>query len=234
MTRRGRDVGYAGGAEDAAVTVDVGGRAEGFLEIVGEFDGGAAIGFVEFADEAERIERCRHRGLQSRKSLVSRVPQPALKRMRRRGSQRRIVEEIGCVAEIGRAERHCETRREISMQAENGIHVQGVGSDEKFLLRIAMVLFKPGDVLVAGDVGIFAVGALAGPASNPVRSIAKELRGAEGIGKKDEQFAAIGLLPKFEEAILRAVSVPLRSLASAARAMGSSCALVPMASRSCL
>lgn len=50
------DIGYAGGAKDAAVALDVGGGAQGFLEIVGEFDGGAAIGFVELADEAEWIE----------------------------------------------------------------------------------------------------------------------------------------------------------------------------------
>ena len=46
------DISNAREAEDAAVALDFGRRAERFLEIVGEFDRWVAVGIVEFANEA--------------------------------------------------------------------------------------------------------------------------------------------------------------------------------------
>jgi hypothetical protein len=54
LPRLGADggVGYAGEAEEVPVVVDFFGWAEGFLEVVGEFYGGAAVGVGEFANQA--------------------------------------------------------------------------------------------------------------------------------------------------------------------------------------
>src|SRR5208283_1760948 len=114
-----------------------------------------------------------------------------------------VVEKIAGLAKIRGGGAIAKSSSEVSMQAEDRVDVQRVRSDEKFLLRIALVLLQPGDVFVTGHVGVLAVGALPGPRRHPVRSVAEELRSAERIREQDEQFAAIGLLPKFQEAVLR-------------------------------
>ena len=48
--------GDAGEAEYFSIAFDLRGGTEGFEKIVGEFDRGAAISIVEFADQADGIE----------------------------------------------------------------------------------------------------------------------------------------------------------------------------------
>ena len=94
---------------------------------------------------------------------------------------------------------------------------------------------QPGDVLVAGHERVFGVDALAGPVGDPVGGVLEELGGAEGVGEEDEELVVVALTPELEDVVLRGVGGRRRCLeARAAMAMGSSWALVPMASRSCL
>jgi hypothetical protein len=94
--------------------------------------------------------------------------------------------------------------------------------------------FQPCDIFVAGHIGILAVDALAGPIGGPVGRTFQKLRGAESVRQHDPDRAFVSLLPQFEHAVLRKLSEHSSSGASAARTMGISCALVPIASRSCL
>src|SRR5580700_2085144 len=90
----------------------------------------------------------------------------------------------------------------MGVQTEDGVDIQGVRGDETLLTRIAVAFLKPSDVLVASEKRVFAVSTLAGPIGDPVWGILKELGGAIGVGEQDEQFAAVGLLPELEEAVL--------------------------------
>ena len=124
---------------------------------------------------------------------------------------------------------------EVVVQGDDVVDVEAVGGDEALAAGILAALQQPGDVLVAGDEGVFGVDALAGPVGDPVGCALEELGGAEGVGQRDEEFAAVALLPEFEDAILRRAELFVcAGEAIAASAMGSSWALVPMASRSCL
>ena len=62
---------------------------------------------------------------------------------------------------------------------------------------------QPGNVFVAGHVGILAVDTLAGPVGHPVRRVAQELRGAEGVRQKNQQLALVTLLPQLQQTVLR-------------------------------
>ena len=57
------------------------------------------------------------------------------------------------------------------MQTENLFHVERVAGDETLLARIVPVALDPGDVFIAGYVGVFAVNALTGPISHPLRRV---------------------------------------------------------------
>ena len=124
---------------------------------------------------------------------------------------------------------------EVGVEGEDLLDVEGVGGDEALGARVAAAGLEPGDVLVAGEEGILAVAALAGPVGDPVGGAGEELGGAEGVGEQDEELAVVALLPELEDAVLGGVEgASSVGGARAARAMGSSWALVPMASRSCL
>lgn len=92
-----------------------------------------------------------------------------------------VVEKITGLAKIRRGGAIARSSSKVSMQADDRVDVQRIRSDEEFLLWVALVLLKPRDVFVTGDIGVLAVGALPGPGRHPVRSITEELRGAESI-----------------------------------------------------
>ena len=108
------------------------------------------------------------------------------------------------------------------MQAKNLLDVERVGGDQPFLAGIAPRALEPGDVFVAGDVGIFAVDALSGPVGDPVGRVAPETawcrmcRAAESAARPGS-FAATA-----QACDIGAHSVPRHRVASAAIAMGSS------------
>ena len=93
---------------------------------------------------------------------------------------------------------------------------------------------QPRDVFVPGDIGILAVDALAGPIGRPVRRAFQKLRGAEGVGQHDAQLAVVGSAATSRARDTAKPSAIRHPGASAASTMGISCALVPIASRSCL
>ena len=84
---------------------------------------------------------------------------------------------------------------EVMVQLENLLHIQSIRRDEALLARVAATRLEPADVLVTGDDGVLGVDALAGPVGDPIRRAFEELRGAEGVWQKDEQLAAVALLP---------------------------------------
>ena len=91
------------------------------------------------------------------------------------------------------------------MQLENLLDIEAVGRDEALLARVAAARVEPADVLVSGDDGVLGVDALAGPVGDPVGRALEELGGAEGVWQKDQQLAAVALLPKLQHAVLRGV-----------------------------
>src|SRR4029077_12438100 len=101
------------------------------------------------------------------------------------GSPLFFVREIAGVAEIGGSVTRVDLSGKVGVKAEDGVGVEAIGGDEEFLARVATSFFQPGDVFVAGEERILAVGALAGPIGHPIGSVVEELRGAESVGQKD-------------------------------------------------
>ncbi len=172
------------------------------MEVVGEFDGGAAVDIVEFADQAERIEAGISQRVTIAKIIGEQSAPASAEADAAAGEPFFFVEEIGGLAEIGRLRAVLERAGKVGVELEDGVSIERVGGDEEFLAGIAAAGFEPGDVLVTGEEGILAVGALAGPVGDPVGSILEELGRAEGVRKDDEELTVIGLLPEFEEAVL--------------------------------
>ena len=145
-----------GAAEGVAVAGDFGGGAGGFAGVVGELDGGDAVGAGEFADE-------------------------------RNGGEGVFVAGVAVAEVVGeqRAPAGGETDAavEVLVEADDVVDVEAVGGDEALLARVFAALQQPGDVLVAGDEGIFGVDALTGPMRDLVGRAFEKLRGAEGVGE---------------------------------------------------
>src|SRR5208282_529018 len=110
---------------------------------------------------------------------------------------------IGGGAEVFYVDADSQLSAKIGVQAENVIHVEGVGSDQALLLRISAARLEPLNVFIAGDVGILAVDALARPVGRPVGSMLEKLRGSKSIRQHDAESAFIGALPQLEDAVLR-------------------------------
>ena len=83
------------------------------------------------------------------------------------------------------------------------VGVHAVGKHQKFLAWIAALLLPPPDDLLACRDRRQAVRAEAGPVRHPVRRVAQESLGAEGVGQGDQQVASIGVPPLIEDAIRR-------------------------------
>src|ERR1700679_3456803 len=92
---------------------------------------------------------------------------------------------------------------EVVVELDDGGGVEAVGGDEALGAGVLAAGLKPGDVLVAGEEGVFGVDALAGPVSYPVGCVGEELGGAEGVGEEDEELVVVGLTPEFEDVVLR-------------------------------
>src|SRR6185437_8579996 len=92
---------------------------------------------------------------------------------------------------------------EVGVQSQDHIHIEPVRSNKALTARIAATLLQPCDVLVAREKRVLAIYTLTGPVGNPVRCVFEELRGAKRVGQQDEEFALVGLLPKFEHPVLR-------------------------------
>ena len=144
------------------------------LQVIGEFHRRPAVGLGELADQADGIEPSSPCGLQPRKSLVSNVPHPALKRMRGSGihllSSRKSLRSL----KIRRRRAVAHRPAKIRMKAEDLLHIQGVRSDEQLLPRRRAPCRQPRDVFVTRQEGIFAVDALARPIRHPIRCIVAE------------------------------------------------------------
>ncbi len=83
------------------------------------------------------------------------------------------------------------------------IDIHAVGKNQQLLLGIAALLLPPFYDFFAGRDRRRAVRAKAGPIGDPFRRIAQERFGAEGIGKRDQKVAAIGVAPLIENTIWR-------------------------------
>ena len=100
------------------------------MEIVGEFDGGAAIGFVEFANEAERIERVVGARIAITK-IVSEERAPAsAERDASAGEPTVWVEEFAGLAKIERLGAIARSAGEVGVESEDGVDIESIGSDE--------------------------------------------------------------------------------------------------------
>ena len=141
-----RDFGLDGGVEDAAVAGDEVGGAGGFAGVVAEFDRGDAVGAGEFADERDGFEGVFVAGMAAAE-VVGEERAPA-------GGETDAAVEVG--VELG-----------------DGGGVEGVGGDEALGVRVFAAGFEPGDVLVAGEEGVFGVDALAGPFGRPLGAWAR-------------------------------------------------------------
>lgn len=198
-------------AEDAPVALDLLGRAERLVEVVRELDGGTAIDLVELADKAEGIETAIALRVAVAEIVGEQCAPACAETDAGLGEPLLRIEKVGGAAEICGGGAVEEPAGEPGVKAENLVHVERVGGDEELLAGVAAPLLQPRDVFVPGDVRVLAVGALAGPVGDPVRRTTEELGGAEGVGQEDEQFAVIGLLPEFEEAILRGPALLVRA-----------------------
>ena len=135
-----------GGVEDAAVAGDEVGGAGGFAGVVGELDGGDAVGAGEFADQRDGLEGVFVAGVAAAE-VVGEEGAPA-------GGETDAAVEVG--VELG-----------------DGGGVEAVGGDEALGAGILAARIEPGDVLVAGEEGVFGVDALAGPLGYPVGGVGR-------------------------------------------------------------
>src|SRR5206468_4241167 len=109
-----------------------------------------------------------------------------------------IVGEIGAPAEAD-----ANPAGKMPMDIFDRANVHRVRKHQKFVLWVLALLPPPRDDFLAGRDGRRAVGTKAGPAGNPFRRIAQEGLGAEGVGKRNQKVAAIGVAPLTENAIGR-------------------------------
>src|SRR5579859_3032177 len=203
LLRYYRRFGDAGEPEDALVTLDFSARTERFLEIVGKLHGGPAVGVVELADQAQRVEIHAAVGI-AVAEIVGQQRAPARAEAdAAAGRPLLFVHEVAGLAKIGGSISRMNFSGKMGVQAKNCVGVKPIRGDKKFLTRVAAAFFEPGNVFVAREKRILAVRALTGPVRHPIRSVVEELSGAESVGKQDEQFALIGLLPHFQQAVLR-------------------------------
>ena len=173
-----------GGVEGSAVAGDEVGGAGGLVGVVREFDGGDAVGAGEFADERDGVEGFLTGGRAAGVAVA------------------KVVGEEGAPAGG-----ETDAAVEVVVEVDDGGGVEAVGGDEALGARILAALEEPGDVFVAGEKGIFGVGALTGPVGYPVGCAFEELGGAEGVGQKDEELVVVALTPEFEDFVLRGAEV---------------------------
>src|SRR3546814_5882237 len=85
--------------------------------------------------------------------------------------------------------------------------IEAVGEDDGFLHRIFTALPPPVHEFRSGLDRLFAVRSRPLPPTDPVGSVFEKLGGAEGVGKRDAQIIAIGVLPVLEHLIGRIAQV---------------------------
>src|SRR5215468_491066 len=150
--------------------------AERFLKIVGQLDRGVALGIVELANQVKGVKRSVGLGAAIAKIVGQKRAPAGAETDAALGSPLAGIEKIGRAAKVRRLGSVAHGPGEMRVQAQEGVHVEGVGSDEALLTRVAAALLEPGDVLVASQVRILAVGALPRPGGDPFRSVAEKLR----------------------------------------------------------
>ena len=120
-------LGDAGEAEDALVALDFSAGAKSFLEIVGKFYGGAAVGIVELADQAEGIEI--HATVRiAIAEIVGQERAPAgAETNAAAGGPLFPIEKVAGLAEIGGSVACVNFPGEMGVQGENSVGVEAVG-----------------------------------------------------------------------------------------------------------
>src|SRR5579863_3819257 len=105
-----------------------------------------------------------------------------------------LIQEVGGGAEIRGGGARLNRAAKIGVEAEDLVHVEGVGRDDQFLFWVAAASLEPLYIFVAGHVGILAINALAGPVDGPSGRAGQKLGAAEGIGQHNSERAVVGLL----------------------------------------
>src|SRR5437899_4025547 len=201
------NVADSSGPEDSAVAFDFGRRAERLGVVVGELNRGLALDSGHLADQAAWVKVAAAGGIAATEIVGQQSsPSCAETNAAARGPLFGIVE-IGGAAKVvyrspgGGAAR--ERSAKVGVQAEDVVDVECIGRDDQFVTRVSTAPLEPLDILVARDVGILAVHALARPIGHPVGGVFEKLRGSKGIRQHDAESAFVSGLPQLEDAILR-------------------------------
>src|SRR6516165_2969525 len=141
-----RDVGNAGGAEDAAIALDFRGRSQRLGVVVGEFHGGTAIDFAELADQADGVKAVIAARI-AITEIVGEVRSPTGAEADAMSPRPfAFVEKIGGAMEIAGAGVVEQRAGEAGVKSEDAVHIETIGSDQPLSLGIAAAALEPLDV----------------------------------------------------------------------------------------
>src|SRR5450759_1911839 len=115
---------------------------------------------------------------------------------------RRATDEI--IGQVGApAKAYPDAAGEMTVGLFDRPDIHGVGKNQQFLPGIAVLLLPPLDDFLACRDRRRTVGAKTGPVRHPFGRIPQERFGAEGVGKRDQKIAAIGMAPLIEDTVRR-------------------------------
>src|ERR1700730_4389723 len=196
-------------AEHAAVAFDFGSWAERLRVVIGKLDRLPAINLVHLADQTDRIKSTSPPRIATPEVIREQCAPAAADPCPPPRSPLSAIQEIGRAVRVRHSCGACQGPTEISMQTEDVIDVQRVGSDDQLFEWISAARLQPLDVLVARDVRILAVHALSGPVGRPLRRVFQKLRGSKRVRQHDKKLALVGALPHFKYAILGSSEYPI-------------------------
>ena len=87
---------------------------------------------------------------------------------------------------IGSRDAISEPSAKIGVQPQNLLYIKGIGGDQPLPAWIAPLRLQPLNVLVAGDIRVLAVDALAGPVRHPRGRLLQKLRRPKRIRQQDQ------------------------------------------------
>jgi len=123
-----------------------------------------------FADQADGIEPGAAAGIAAAEIVGEERAPASAEANAAAGSPFAAIVEVGGAAKIADRNAAGQSSAKVSMQAEDVVDVEGIGSDDTFVMRIAAAGVQPCDVFISGYVWILAVDALTFPVGDPVRS----------------------------------------------------------------
>src|SRR5258708_11078947 len=123
-------VGDAGKPEYPPIALNLVAGTQGFFKIVGKFYRGFALDVVEFAHQAYRIEIATALRIAIAKIVGQQSAPTRAETDASFGNPFSLVEKVAGLPEIARRSAVANGSGKMGMQTENGIHIEGVRSNE--------------------------------------------------------------------------------------------------------